>query len=150
MMNILIRSAEKRDMEAIVQLCALHAAYEKAEYSSEGKLEKLERDLFSDNPQLYCLVVEFQDEVVGYATFMKQYATWDAAEYIYMDCIYVNEAMRSQGIGEKLIERIKVEGAQLDCSLIQWQTPDFNEKAMKFYRRIGATSKSKERFFLNV
>ncbi|MFT5917067.1 MAG: hypothetical protein ACI81T_003581, partial [Bacteroidia bacterium] len=49
-----------------------------------------------------------------------------------------------------LIRRIQSEAKKLNCSLIQWQTPDFNTRAMKFYKRIGASSKSKERFFLEV
>ena len=60
------------------------------------------------------------------------------------------EAARGFGIGEKLVNRMKLETQKLGCDLIQWQTPDFNERAIKFYKRIGATSKSKERFYLNV
>ena len=47
---------------------------------------------------------------------------------------------------EKVIEYSKTQ----DCDLIQWQTPDFNEKAIEFYNRIGGKSKSKERFYLNI
>ena len=36
------------------------------------------------------------------------------------------------------------------CSHIQWQTPEFNKRAIKFYDRIGAQSKSKMRYFLDV
>jgi GNAT superfamily N-acetyltransferase len=81
---------------------------------------------------------------------MKQYATWDAAYYVYMDCLFLTEDARGKGVGEELINRIKLEANALDCTHIQWQTPDFNERAIKFYNRIGATSKSKERFFLDV
>ena len=75
---------------------------------------------------------------------------WDAGEYIYMDCLFIKESARSLGIGEKLVRKIQKEGEALGCNLIQWQTPDFNVRAIKFYNRIGATSKSKERFFLNI
>jgi hypothetical protein len=34
--------------------------------------------------------------------------------------------------------------------MLQWQTPVFNEKAIRFYHRMGATSKDKVRFFLEV
>jgi RimJ/RimL family protein N-acetyltransferase len=33
---------------------------------------------------------------------------------------------------------------------IEWQTPVFNERAIKFYERIGATSKEKLRFTLQL
>jgi hypothetical protein len=44
----------------------------------------------------------------------------------------------------------RVEGGKLKCNHIQWQTPDFNKRAIKFYERIGGISKSKERYFLKV
>lgn len=81
---------------------------------------------------------------------MKQFSTWDANNYVYMDCLFLSDKSRGFGIGEKLIQRIKEEAANLDCSLIQWQTPDFNKRAMKFYDRIGAKSKSKKRYFLKI
>lgn len=145
-----IRFAKIDDIGQIIELCELHAIYEKAYYERENKAEQLAHDLFSDDSKLYCLVVEGEDQLIAYATYMKQYATWDASEYIYMDCLFVKEFARGLRIGEKLVTKIKEEGAKLDCDHIQWQTPDFNIRAMKFYKRIGATSKSKERFFLNI
>ena len=145
-----IRFVNIDDLDQVIELCALHAAYEKAEYDPTGKKERLTLDLFSNPPKLYCFVVEYKDELLGYATYMKQYATWDATEYIYMDCLFMKEAARGHGIGAQLIKRIQAEAQLLKCNLIQWQTPDFNTDAIRFYRRIGATSKPKERFFLEV
>jgi len=146
--NPIIRLANKTDIQQIIDLCEAHAIFEKSEYVKKGKAEHLAIDLFAKTPKLYCLVVESQDRLIGYATFMKQYATWNACEYIYMDCLFIDESARGLGIGEDLIKRIQQEGKMLGCKLIQWQTPNFNTRAIKFYKRIGATSKSKERFFL--
>lgn len=145
-----IRFAQKKDLSDLVHLCKLHAAFEKSEYGTERKKELLDSHLFSNNPSIFCLVVEKANSLMGYATYMKQFSTWDANHYIYMDCLFMTEESRGFGIGEKLIDRIKKEAQKLDCSLIQWQTPDFNKRAMKFYERIGAIGKSKERYFLKV
>ncbi len=81
---------------------------------------------------------------------MKQFSTWDAEFYIYMDCLFMDDKFRGFGIGEELVNRIKKETKENGCSHIQWQTPVFNKRAMKFYDRIGAQSKSKARYFLGV
>ena len=141
-----IRFVERKDLPQVVTLCQLHAEYERAAYNSNNKLERLEEALFTTSPKLYCLV----EELIGYATIMDQYATWDATTDIYMDCLIIKESARGLGLGEKLVKRIEKEGRALGCTLIQWQTPDFNTRAMKFYHRIGASSKSKERFFLTI
>ncbi|MEO1655427.1 MAG: GNAT family N-acetyltransferase, partial [Bacteroidota bacterium] len=129
-MTYQIRPVERADLPRLVALCAAHAAFEKADYNPEGKQAGLERDLFGDPPKLFCLLAEIEGEGMGYATFMKQYATWESEEYIYMDCLYLDEKARSQGIGEALIEKIKEAGREMGCSLIQWQTPDFNTQAL--------------------
>lgn len=145
-----IRFVERKDLPQVIALCQLHAEYERSAYDSNNKLERLEEALFAPVPKLYCLVAESNGELIGYATYMEQYATWDAATYIYMDCLFIKESARGLRIGEKLVKRMEKEGRALDCTLMQWQTPDFNTRAMKFYHRIGASSKSKERFFLTI
>ena len=41
-----IRFVEKSDLKDIVRLCKLHAIFEKCDYNSEGKKEKLNEHLF--------------------------------------------------------------------------------------------------------
>ncbi len=148
--SVKIRLAKEQDIPGILDLCALHSIYERAEFNGLSKSSKLQEDIFGESPKLYCLVAESNDVLVAYATYMKQYATWDVGEYIYMDCLFVREFARGMGIGERMVNRIKREGSKLGCELVQWQTPDFNTQAMRFYRRIGAHGKSKERFFLKI
>ena len=148
--NTNIRFSKPEDIHQIIDLCEAHANYEQCDYSKENKVDKLSNNLFSSSPKLYCLVVEQNNKLIGYATYMKQYSTWDACEYIYMDCLFMNENTRGFGIGEQLVRKIQEEGKKLNCKLIQWQTPDFNIRAIKFYKRIGAKSKIKERFFLEI
>jgi len=137
-------------IDSVIDLCAAHAAYEESDYDSVGKADRLSFDLFSEFPKLYCLVAEVGGEYVGYITWMKQYSTWNAKEYLYMDCLYLEDGFRGFGIGEALVNRMKDYGRGENIDLVQWQTPDFNVRAIKFYKRIGATSLSKERFFLAI
>jgi GNAT superfamily N-acetyltransferase len=147
-MNYTIRKATFTDVNEIVKLCAEHAEYEKANYSPDGKAEQLAHYLFSENPRLFCLIAENQTEIVGYATYMYEFSTWDACLYTHMDCLFLRDFARGFGIGEALIEQIKLTSKEHNCSMIQWQTPQFNERAIKFYYRIGATSKEKLRMYL--
>jgi GNAT superfamily N-acetyltransferase len=96
------------------------------------------------------LVVEKENTLIGYATFMKQFSTWDADFYIYLDCLYLKETSRGKGLGKIIMEMIKEYSKVENCTHIQWQTPNFNKKAIQFYLKIGATAKTKERFFLTI
>ena len=145
-----IRPATLDDLPQIIELCRLHAIFEESDYQSEGKAAALAKHLFQTPPALYCQVATIDQQLLGYVTYMKQFSTWDATYYLYLDCLFLKSEARGQRIGERLMDAVKEAAKELNCSLIQWQTPDFNQRAMKFYRRIGASSKSKERFFLLV
>ena len=145
--TVTIRFAEVTDLDNLVHLCKLHAIYEKCDYSSNSKKNQLQQHLFTNSPSLYCLVVPHEDTLIGYATYMKQFSTWDAEFYIYMDCLFITEESRGLGIGDCMMQRIKTETEKLGCKTIQWQTPEFNTGAIRFYDRIGGVSKTKERYF---
>lgn len=145
-----IRFAQKKDLESIVSLCKAHAEYEKADFVKANKVGLLSKYLFDNSNELKCLVVDKESKLVGYATYFKQFSTWDACYYVYLDCLFLKEEVRGQGIGKRIMQNIK-EFAKLEaCSIIQWQTPTFNTKAINFYQKIGAESKSKERFIWEV
>lgn len=147
-MNYIIRKATPADITDIVALCAAHAGYEKANYNPTGKAESLEKMLFCDNPQLNCLIAESNNKIIGYATFSSECSTWNAAYYTYMDCLFLYEAYRGFGIGEALVNEIILHSNKANAHHIEWQTPVFNERAIRFYNRIGAASNEKLRFTL--
>ncbi|UUF15439.1 MULTISPECIES: GNAT family N-acetyltransferase [Flavobacterium] len=149
-MEYTIRNCEVADLPKLVILCQKHAEFEKADFSPEGKQEKLKEAIFSKNPKLFCLVVAVKETIVGYVSYTFDYSTWDAATFMYMDCLFLEEEARSFGIGEVLIEKLKEIGTKNNCINIQWQTPEFNTRAIKFYNRIGAKGKNKVRFTLNL
>jgi GNAT superfamily N-acetyltransferase len=149
-MNYKIRKALPADIATIINLCAEHACYEKAEYSASGKAEQLANYLFCESPKLYCLLACEGEKIIGYTTFMKEFSTWDAGFYMHMDCLYMRPEARSKGIGEALVNAIKAEAKKENITLIQWQTPTWNARAIQFYHRIGASSKDKLRCYLEV
>jgi len=147
-MKYLIRDCQPADVNTLVDLCQKHAEYERAVFNPVGKEEKLKNALFGEQPKLFCLVVEINEKIIGFASYTFDFSTWDASTFMYMDCLYLEEDARGFGIGEALIEKLRQIAKGKNCINIQWQTPDFNERAIKFYRRIGATGKDKVRFFL--
>ncbi|MDX1585204.1 MAG: hypothetical protein R3222_00610 [Balneolaceae bacterium] len=79
-----IRSARPEDLDAIIQLCELHAKYEKADYDATGKKPALNEALFEGESKLYCWVIESErsEEIIGYVSLIPQYSTWDADWYL--------------------------------------------------------------------
>ncbi len=147
-MKYIIRKAIPTDITEIINLCAEHAEYERADYLREGKAEALAAFLFTEQPRLFCLIAENESGILGYATYTFDVSTWDAVFFTYMDCLYLRPDFRGAGIGQALVEEIEKQSRLKGVKLIQWHTPSFNERAIKFYHRIGAASKEKVRFYL--
>lgn len=146
-MNYLIRSIEKNDLDQFVNLCSEHAEYEGYSYNKKNKKDALQSQIFSSNPEVQCQVVESDQKLVGYASFLPQYSTWEARYYLYMDCLYLKEKFRGIGIGRELLSIIKKHALDHNFSEIQWQTPNTNRRAIEFYKREGASYMDKVRFF---
>lgn len=147
-MDYIIRPCEEKDLTDLVKLCAAHAEHEKSDYSPEGKIEGLREAIFGKIKKLNCWIVEIDGKAEGFTTFTIDFSTWDAAPFLYMDCLFLNEKCRSTGIGAEIMRRIREVAKENKCVNIQWQTPEFNVRAIKFYVGLGSTGKQKMRFFL--
>jgi GNAT superfamily N-acetyltransferase len=127
-----------------------HARHERSEFSTDGKHEKLAEAIFSESPKLYCWIVEVDNDVTGYCTFTIDFSSWSASHYLHLDCLYFDLPWRGKGLGKRLMEKLKSYATERQCANIQWQTPDFNVDAIRFYEKLGAESKSKVRFTWTV
>lgn len=144
--SIALRNIKKHEIGALVSLCKKHALYEQTLFTCKNKKERLTEALFQTNAPLFCLVVAYEDKLIGYMTFMKQFSTWDASSYLYMDCLFIEETYRGLGIGKQLLERLKEEAKRLKCDTIQFQTPLFNTHAINFYKKMEPFLKRKSAF----
>lgn len=149
-MDYIIRPCEEKDLPELVNLCAAHAAFENSEYSPEGKLEGLRAGIFGTPQRLHVWIVEIEGKAEGFTSCTFDFSTRDAAPILFMDCLFLNEEYRSMGIGAEIMKRIREEARKNRCFNIQWQTPEFNARAIKFYVGLGSTGKQKMRFFLDA
>ncbi|MEU2240711.1 GNAT family N-acetyltransferase [Streptomyces sp. NPDC018338] len=103
------------------------------------------------SPRLRCFVAELPDgSLAGYATCAPELSTWDGVAYLHMDCLYLTSTARGHGLGPLLMDAVRAEARALGLTEIQWQTPAWNEGAIRFYDRLGATSKEKRRYTMAV
>jgi ribosomal protein S18 acetylase RimI-like enzyme len=58
---------------------------------------------------------------------------------LYLEDLVVTESLRGQGIGKKLFDITIAHAREQDCQLMTWQVLDWNEPAIKFYKRLEAS-----------
>ncbi|MGV4983220.1 N-acetyltransferase family protein [Streptomyces sp. NRAIS4] len=147
-----MRRARVADLPHVAQLAAEHAAYEGAAPPPTDLARRLETLLFGTKPpRLRCFVAELNGaEIIGYASCAPEVSTWDGAEYLHMDCLFLRDGHRGLKVGPLLVEAVVAEARALGLGQVQWQTPPWNTDAIRFYDRLGAQAKEKLRYHLPV
>ena len=69
---------------------------------------------------------------------------------MHLDCLFVDAAFRGGGIGRSLVDAVCVVARSLNIDELQWQTPQWNASAQRFYARLGASARAKTRFTLRL
>ncbi|MES2152494.1 MAG: GNAT family N-acetyltransferase [Pseudomonadota bacterium] len=147
-MRVLIRAATPDDATDLVQLCRAHAEYEGLPYQAEGHALRLGAALADGRVHVWLLMQDGQ--AAGYAAATLDFATLSARPFLHLDCLYVDDALRGQGWGSELMATVRRHARTKGCGELQWQTPAWNEGAIRFYDRSGATGKPKQRYVLAI
>jgi GNAT superfamily N-acetyltransferase len=134
-----LRSAEPRDVPAIVGLIRELAEFEKLTHLLRVTPETLHPHLFGDKPVVEALVAEVQGEVAAFALFFTNFSTFLAKPGLYLEDLYVQPAHRSSGLGRALLQRLGQIAVERDYGRFEWSVLDWNENAIRFYESMGAT-----------
>lgn len=134
-----LRPAERRDLPAIVGLIRELAEFEKLSHLCHATPEALEPHLFGERPVAEAVVAESGGVVIGFALFFTNFSTFMARPGLYLEDLYVQPAWRGHGIGEALLAHLGALAVERGCGRFEWSVLDWNENAIGFYRRMGAT-----------
>jgi GNAT superfamily N-acetyltransferase len=133
-----VRPATRADVPRIFALIQSLARFEKLADRVVGSSEALEEDLFSAPPHAEVLVAARGDELVGFALFFPSYSTFLTKPGLYLEDLYVEEAHRGVGIGRAILARLAKLAVERGCGRFEWSVLDWNEEAIRFYRKLGA------------
>ena len=146
-----LRPAEPRDVPAIVSLIRELAEFERLVHLVQATPEALHPHLFGAKPVAEALVAEVagervdervderEGEVVAFALYFTNFSTFLARPGLYLEDLYVRPEHRGAGIGEALLARLACTAAERGCGRFEWSVLDWNERAIRFYERMGAT-----------
>ncbi len=134
-----IRSAKLGDEAAIFGLVRALAEFEHLTEQVSGSAELLAEHLFGARPAAEALVAEADGEVVGFALFFGNYSTFRTQPGLYLEDIFVLPQARGRGIGKALLVSVARIARERNCGRLEWSVLDWNENAIAFYERAGAT-----------
>jgi len=133
-----IRAAASDDVMVILRFIRELAEYEKLGDQVSADRETLSRSLFGPRPYAECLLAETGGEPAGFALYFHNFSTFVGKPGLYLEDIYVAPAFRQAGIGLAFFRALAKIALARDCGRIEWSVLHWNERAIAFYRRLGA------------
>jgi len=134
-----IRAATPADVGAVFALMYELAEFEKLTHLFVATESSLHDALFGARPAAEALVAEQAGEVVGYALFFHNFSTFLSKRGLYLEDLYVRPALRGSGLGTKLLKKLAALAVERQCGRFEWSVLDWNQNAIDFYEKMGAT-----------
>jgi ribosomal protein S18 acetylase RimI-like enzyme len=148
--SMLIRRVVPGDMHEFIELCTAHAEFERSR-SPPPRADRLTTALFVGPVRLHAWVaVDDNAKLCGYASATLDYSTWSASDFLHLDCLYVSPHYRGRNIGRELFDHARGYARSLGLAEMQWQTPEWNTDAQRFYERLNPQSSEKLRYVLAI
>jgi GNAT superfamily N-acetyltransferase len=135
--SIHIRKAVAADCPRLLELVQELAEYEKAPQEVTVTLAHFVESGFGTNPVWWAFVAEVDEQVQGFALYYIRYSTWKG-QRMYLEDILVTESMRGKGLGKLLFDQLIEEAKERKLNGIVWQVLEWNEPAIKFYKKYDA------------
>ncbi len=135
-----IRAAEPADTKEILALIYELALYEKAPEEAKATESQIMESFFSDNPKVFCEIVEVDGVVAGLAIWFLNYSTWQGKHGIYLEDLFVRPKFRGQGLGKALLNHLADICVDRGYGRFQWWVLDWNTPAIDFYKGLGAVA----------
>lgn len=137
-MSITIRKAVREDCKPLLDLIYELAVFERAPHAVTTSLEHFQESGFGEHPVWWGFVAEEDNTILGFVLYYIRYSTWKG-QRMYLEDFLVTSKSRGKGIGKLLFEKLIEEAKEKKFSGIVWQVLDWNEPAIKFYKKYNAT-----------
>jgi GNAT superfamily N-acetyltransferase len=137
----ILRRGQEADLPRVLALIQELAEFEREPDAVTNTLDMMRHDGFGPTPIFGFFVLESAGDLIGLALFYTAYSTWKG-RMLYLEDLVVTEAARRGGYGRLLFDAVVAEAQRTGAQRMKWQVLDWNEPAIAFYKKLGATIES--------
>lgn len=138
MTSFKVRHAQPEDVPLILQMIRELADFEKLLDQVVADEPTLHKSLFADPKGPEVLIAEEDEHPVGFVLFFHNFSTFLGRKGLYIEDLYVRQEYRSKGYGALILKEICRLAKARNCGRVEWWVLGWNERAINFYKKIGA------------
>jgi len=135
-----IRPAERADAALIFAFVRKLAEYERLLHAVVATEADVARDLFGENPRVFCDLAFWDGAPAGFALWFHNYSTFRGRHGLYLEDLFVEPAYRGRGIGKALLRHLAQRCQADGLARLEWQVLDWNAPSIAFYKSLGAVA----------
>lgn len=91
----------------------------------------------ADLNHIYGFAAVLDQRVVGIVHVIEHDSCWTMQPYAYLQDLYVDSEVRSQGIARQLIEAVYANAKLKNCDRVYWLTHESNKNAQILYDKVA-------------
>jgi len=137
--ELTLRPVTPTEVPILFELIQALAEYEKLSHAVVGNAEALKEHLFGSRPYAEAILAEWSGKTAGFALFFHNYSTFLTQPGIYLEDLFVLPKFRRKGIGKAILSYLAQLAVSRGAGRLEWSVLDWNEPAIDFYHRMGAS-----------
>lgn len=138
MTGLNITPVRRSDLDELVKLIRELADFEKLLDQAVVTRELLEVALFAERPVAEAVLARVDADIVGFALYMYNFSTFVGRPGLYLEDLYVRTQHRGLGYGDALLRHLARLAVERGCGRMEWAVLNWNQRAIDFYRKLGA------------
>ena len=139
--TVTVRRATPADADSVQALMLELADHEGFAHAVRTTAQDWTRMLAEDD--VVVLLACRQERPVGYVSAVRQLHLWSAGDILAMDDLFARPEARGTGVGTLLMSALARHAAAEGQLMVRWEMESDNDGAQRFYRRLGATLRTK-------
>ena len=148
MNNITLKLAQKQDAPVIFGFLKKLAAQLSKEDDFKGSIAALEEFGFGEQASFEAIIAYQQQTPVACILFFEEFSTWRCSPGIYIQDLFVDAAMRGQGVGKQLINAAAQHGRKKQASYLRLSVDAGNSSGLDFYTAMGFEHQQDEKIMM--
>jgi GNAT superfamily N-acetyltransferase len=131
--------ATEKDVPLLLTLICEFSEHVKLRHHVVATEELLRRSLFGEDRRgAEALIGYAGNQPVGFAVFFHNFSTFLGKPGLYIEDIYVRPQVRGKGYGKAMFGHLLNLARTRRCGRMEWSCLDWNERAITFYKKMGA------------
>jgi GNAT superfamily N-acetyltransferase len=132
-----VRAGTADDVPLLLSFFRAMAEFEKLTVTATE--DSVRAALFGDAPAARTLLAFVDGRPVAYVIYFFTFSTMVGKRGLWLEDLFIDPAFRGKGLGQALMSHLADIAVQNDCGRFEWTVLDWNQSAIRFYERLGAT-----------